>query len=128
MRGTFVYREGSLVPKHLAAPLHPRGERARDLPCPMLIRDHQDPVRSMADGKLYDSKSEMRRAYRQLGFEELGSDAPTTVAPPPEPDPSGDVIQAYCKVRDGYKPPPLETARVDEHGYDVLPGEAIGDA
>ena len=109
----YVQRDGALVEKHLAGPLHPRGPRA-GLATPMLVRDHIDAVQSMADWKVYESKSAMRRAYRNLGFDELGNDAPTTVAPAPEPDPQATVIEAYQRVRDGYKPPPLETSVLPE--------------
>ena len=109
-RGTYVWRDGELVEKRLAGPPHPRGERADHFPTPQVIRDHIDAVKSMADGKTYESKSAMRRAYRDLGFEELGNDAPTSHGPDPEPDPTDTVVEAYKRVRDGYKPPPLETS------------------
>ena len=109
MRGTFVLRDGELVPKHLAGPLFARGERSYAVPRPMLIRDDQPPLKSMADGRIYESKSAMRRGYRERGYEELGNDAPTSYAAAPEPDPASDVIEAYKMVRDGYKPRPLET-------------------
>ena len=108
MRGTWVWRDGELVEKHLAGPVHPRGERAHHLPTPMLVRDHIDAVKSMADGKVYESKSAMRRAYRDLGFEELGNDAPMSHGTEPDPDPQDTVIEAYKRVRDGYRPPKAE--------------------
>jgi len=108
MRGTFVVRNGVLVPKHAAGAILPRGPRA-PFPAPYLNRDGIEPLRSMADGKVYESKSAMRRAYRELGYEELGNDAPRAVADAPPVDAKAEVIEAYKKVRDGYKPPPLET-------------------
>jgi len=108
MRGSWVLRDGVLIPKHAAAPLLPRGPRGQ-FPAPYLNRDGMDPLMSMADGKLYESKSAMRRAYRDLGYEELGSDAPKAVSDAPPIDAKAEVIQAYKMVRDGYKPPPLET-------------------
>ena len=56
-----------------------------DLKAPMLIRDSCDPVQSMLDGKYYDSKSTLRRTYKQAGVTEVGNDKP----PPfkkPRPD------------------------------------------
>jgi len=108
MRGSWVVRDGVLVPKHMAAPLLPRGPRA-GFPAPYLNRDGMDPLMSMADGKLYESKSAMRRAYRELGYEELGNDAPRAVVDAPPIEAKDDLIEAYKMVRDGYKPPPLET-------------------
>lgn len=64
MRGTYVLREGKLVAKHLA-PRLPVQRSA--FPTPMLRRDGIDPIQSMADGKTYDSLSDLRRSYRADG-------------------------------------------------------------
>ncbi len=78
MRGTFVLRDGKLVPKHQAAPLH-RPQRSA-FPTPMLRRDSIEPVQSMADGKTYDSLSALRRTYRADGnpqgieYQEIGNE------------------------------------------------------
>jgi hypothetical protein len=45
-----------------------------DLPAPMLIIDTMEPVQSMLDGKMYDSKSELRRTYKHAGVTEVGND------------------------------------------------------
>jgi hypothetical protein len=45
-----------------------------DLAAPMLIRDSMDPVKSMLDGKMYDSKRHLRRTYREGGVVEVGDD------------------------------------------------------
>lgn len=66
-RMTFVLRNGELVPKHLAAPLH-EGRAA-----PYVISDGMDPIRSHADGKIYDSKSRYERAVRASGAEIVGN-------------------------------------------------------
>jgi len=57
-----------------------------DLAAPTLIRDHIEPFQSMADGKLYDSKSAYRQTLKARGLVELGNDALPT--PPPTPKPS----------------------------------------
>lgn len=44
------------------------------LPAPMLNRDQMDPVQSMLDGKLYDSKSRLRATYKAAGMIEVGND------------------------------------------------------
>jgi hypothetical protein len=45
-----------------------------DLAAPMLIRDSMDAVKSMLDGKMYDSKRGLRRTYREAGVIEVGDD------------------------------------------------------
>lgn len=50
-----------------------------ELCAPMIISDCQGGVRglqSQADGKHYDSKSEMRKHYRRDGLIEIGNDVP----------------------------------------------------
>ena len=56
--------------------------RARsDLPAPMIKRDDMAPVKSMADGKMYDSKSAIRKSYLPEGnpqgihYTEVGDDS-----------------------------------------------------
>ena len=49
---------------------------------PMIISDGQKPLMSMSDGKVYDSKSEMRKGYRRAGVIEVGNDVPTKRAAP----------------------------------------------
>lgn len=51
------------------------------LAAPAVIRDGQGGihgVKSMANGKLYDSKSAMRRHYREAGVVEVGNDSSVT--------------------------------------------------
>lgn len=43
-------------------------------PAPMVVRDEMPPVQSQATGKMYDSKSAIRREYRQLGMTEVGNE------------------------------------------------------
>lgn len=58
-------------------PIRHRGARA-DFPCPMVIRDSMDDIQSMADGRVYDSKSALRRSYTADGnpqgrdYQEIG--------------------------------------------------------
>lgn len=78
LRCTYVMRDGKLVPKHQAAPLH-RSQRSA-FPTPSLRRDSIEPVQSMADGKTYDSLSALRRTYRAEGnpqgieYQEIGDE------------------------------------------------------
>ncbi len=45
-----------------------------DLPCPRIMSDAMEPVQSMLDGKMYDSKSALRATYRANGCVEVGND------------------------------------------------------
>jgi len=42
---------------------------------PLLALDTMEPVQSMLDGKMYDSKSALRATYRQAGVTEVGNDS-----------------------------------------------------
>ena len=69
------------------------------LPAPMVISDTIDPVRSMADGKEYTSKSALRSTYKPSGnpdgisYVEVGNEVNNT---PAKPKPKSDekAIQA----------------------------------
>lgn len=67
-RETYVLRDGQLVPKHLAQPLH------AGAPAPMIRTDGMDPIRSMADGRMYDSKSSYYGSVKAAGCEIVGND------------------------------------------------------
>lgn len=45
-----------------------------NLPFPRIMSDVMEPVQSMLDGKLYDSKSALRATYRAAGCVEVGND------------------------------------------------------
>lgn len=68
-RATYVLRNGKLVEKHLASPLHARHRQA-----PNIRTDGMEPIRSMADGKVYDSKSTYERSVRAHGCEIVGNE------------------------------------------------------
>ena len=67
-RCTYVLRGGELVAKSEARPLH--GASA----APMVRPDGMAPVRSMADGQIYDSRSRYYASLRALGCEIVGDD------------------------------------------------------
>lgn len=62
---------------------------------PQIITDTIDPIRSMADGKMYDSKSAYRRELRARGCYEIGNDRieRQTVKAPPVRDTLRQVVQ-----------------------------------
>ncbi|WP_395443581.1 hypothetical protein [Caulobacter sp. UC70_42] len=73
MRERYVYREGLGVVNVLD--LDPVEESKRSaLAAPMIISDNMAPVRSMADGKVYDSKSSYERGVRDKGCRIVGND------------------------------------------------------
>lgn len=78
--GSWVYRNGRLVEKHLAAPL-PRG-KASDLPRPMVISDI-DPYRAAAADKatgkrpVIGGKRQHREFLQRNGFREVGNEMPS---------------------------------------------------
>lgn len=76
-----------------------------DLPAPGLIMDTMAPVQSMLDGKMYDSKSHLRKTYRQAGVLEVGND-PARHKPFERPKPDRRAIRtsiqkAKAKVERG---------------------------
>lgn len=88
--GRQVYRK---VPK-------PEPDRRSMFGCPMLIGDHIEPLRSMVDGKLYDSKAALRATYKPSGNEkgeryiEIGNE---TQKPFVKPKPDRNAIRASVR-------------------------------
>ena len=75
----------------LPAPVRKPKQVARSrLPIPMLIRDFDEPVQSMADGKWYHSKAALARSHRASGnphgqdFVELGNESVQWQEPVPD--------------------------------------------
>jgi hypothetical protein len=65
--GTWVYRNGRLVPKHLAPPKHSGRVRG-------VISDTMDALIHPCTGKLMDSKSEFRKVTKAKGGVEVGNE------------------------------------------------------
>lgn len=79
-----------------------------DLPCPMLVRDFDEPVQSMADGQWYTSKAALAKSHRDHGFIEIGNEEIRNVAP--EADPAKrreDIKHAMHDVLTGNLPPEI---------------------
>ncbi len=64
----FVYRDGKMVEKHLAAPKYESGD------APYVISDTMDATRHMATGKMHTSKAAFRRDTKASGCVEIGND------------------------------------------------------
>jgi len=60
-------------------------ERPARISGPFGISDTAEPFKSMADGKVYDSKSRYRAELRARGYEEVGNER-TQPKPVPIPD------------------------------------------
>lgn len=71
---TYVYRNGKLIEKHLAEPLHID-------PKFYVISDTMNATRNHADGKVYDSKAKFRAATRAAGCIEIGNETIKPRAP-----------------------------------------------
>ena len=61
-RITYVVRDGELVEKYLAGPLHDGSD------APNVIRDTMDPTLNHADGRRYDSKRAFEKAVRAISI------------------------------------------------------------
>lgn len=78
----------------------PPARPAPRLNAPMLIADGMDAVQSMLDGRHYDSKSALRRTYKDAGVVEVGNEEIKPFKRPP-PDKAGinaAVERAWSKV------------------------------
>jgi hypothetical protein len=120
----YVIHEGKLKPWPEVARLRLECSARSALPAPHVISDHLPGVRNMADGRVYDSKSEYYRAVKSAGCEIVGSEAERmanrgNVA---KPEVSRDEIgEALHKVKQGYKPQPLEGS--SRNGIDLPSSE-----
>ena len=63
----------TVIHRIVHAPAAARHARS-SLSTPMLASDQMPAVRSMLDGRLYDSKSALRASYRAAGVTEVGND------------------------------------------------------
>lgn len=75
-----------------------------DFAAPMIIRDDMPAVKSMASGKMYDSKSAIRAEYKARGLVEIGNDMPDVKQPERPKITKEEIGAAIQKVRDGYRP------------------------
>lgn len=75
----------------------------------MIASDAMDAVRCMADGQMYESKSQMRATHKAHGLIEVGNDVDATLklasAKPARPKVSkAEIGAALAKVKAGYRP------------------------
>jgi hypothetical protein len=108
---TWVYRDGKMVEKEYAV------NPARSaLSCPNVIRDGlPNSLQHMANGRFYDSKRAMEKADKEAGCVCIGNEVPQQPSDTGPPHFSkNEVVEAYKKVRDGYKPEPIVMNGVPE--------------
>lgn len=98
-RGTYVYRNGKIVPKHSAGPRH--SGRVNGVISDSL--GEQLEHHGYSDGRRTDSKSVFRRWTKEAGLVEKGNDR-EPVRPARDPDLRRDVAQALEMVKQGYRP------------------------
>ena len=81
-------KRGELVDadEYYSAAYQARYHARSELSAPSFIRDGMEPVQSMLDGKMYDSKAALRATYRAAGVVEVGNDS-SVFNPPPPPKP-----------------------------------------
>lgn len=82
---------------------------------PAIVRDQMDALTHMGNGKTYDSKSQFRRATKELGLVEIGNDniQPRKSELPPVRE---SVAEAIQMLEQGYQPPPVETVDAADEG------------
>lgn len=73
VRETYVWREGELWLKG-TEPGYGRRPPRSELPCPAIRSDGMDPIRSHADGRIYDGKGAYYRSVKEAGCEIVGDD------------------------------------------------------
>jgi len=109
-RESWVYRNGQLVPKAVAAQAAYQSiaHLQSALPSPNIRSDYiKQPFRSPINGLIYESKSAWEGHVKASGYAIVGNDR-MTPPPPPQDNIEQDVAHAFDMVEQGYRPPPLE--------------------
>lgn len=115
-RGTYVMRDGQLVPKHLAPPLQRRGPRS-DLPRPMVISDTLHDVVHPATGERYSSKKKFRDETRARGLTEVGNEDFPVRQLPTEAETrqeiQREIAEAYNAIEQGAEVEPVKSVNTE---------------
>jgi hypothetical protein len=96
-RGVWVIRDGKLIEKHLAPPLHQTFASA-----PSVIPDGMAPTLNHADGKTYDSKRAYEKAVRARGCVIVGNEQFQERTQTPVSDPGKAVSRAVKAALSGH--------------------------
>lgn len=93
---TYVMRNGKLVPKDTAPPLH---QPKRGLNKAVYVQsDTMPPLLHMATGQVLDSKSEFRRQTKAAGCIEVGNENPQPRKPEYKHEPLRPLIQRAMEI------------------------------
>jgi len=100
---TFVMRNGHLVEKHLAEPLHSGAEAFQ------VISDTMEPTRHMATNRIHTSKSAFRADTRASGCVEVGNETsyltkPRTPAKLDRAQLREEVRKTFYQLKNGHRP------------------------
>ncbi len=91
-------------------------DKRSDLATPMIIKDEMGAIQSQLTGKFYDSKSSLRKEYKQHGVVEMGNDKQDIKAPKRPQVSKDDISKAIHKIKNGYKPEAQGVALAKETG------------
>lgn len=80
---------------------------------PYIISDTQEAFKSMADGKMYESKSEYRRSLREQGYVEMGNDLPAEKTYQPQ-NVGRDIKDALEQVKAGKGVKGADPAKIEQ--------------
>ena len=75
-----------------------------ELSAPMIIKDEMGAVQSQLTGKIYDSKSGLRKEYKAHGVTEIGNEKIQPHTPKRPQISKEEIGQAIQKVKAGYRP------------------------
>ena len=102
---SWIIRGDRLIERGSAEDFATRPERkAGAYPAPQIVRDALDGVRSMHDGKTYDSRSALYRSYREGGVRIVEKGEPVEALNPTSDMSKAHVQAALGKVKAGYTP------------------------
>jgi hypothetical protein len=125
---SWLIRHGVLFEKGSPEEIASRRSREQrsDLATPNIIRDaiSGGAVQSQADGKEYESRSALYRAYKDQGVRIVEpGEKPVDYAAERPKITKDEIGEALQKVKQGYKPAPLEEAGPDELPEAEGPGD-----
>jgi len=94
------------------APVRPvcHGEMRRVLTVPLIAPDYQQPFKSHLDGSIINSRSQQAEHMKKHGvvlYDDIASEIPRRkeeVLKSALAGIKGDIVEAFCKVDQGYKP------------------------
>jgi hypothetical protein len=118
VRGTFVYRDGKMVPKGVAVyeDFKKIEHAVSDLPAPAIRRDAMAGFKSPIDGSFHESKSGWEQHCKANGYTIVGNDQTKASEPymgstQHRKDVQNDVVKAVQMVEQNADLPPVEETK-----------------